>query len=261
MAISQLLFFQKPIIYLNAVSSTNDFIKEYVSEKSINYPIIVFSEYQTKGRGQRSKYWESNSGENLLFSLYLPELGMKTKDLNVISQSFYIEIADWIDALLHQNLARIKWPNDIILQDKKMGGILLETTINQDKLDSLILGVGLNINQTHFPKELPNASSLAMLCPEGKWSREEIFEKLLRRLEGLISEWQIGNPSQTAANYHRYLYKFNSEVSIKKGEDVIRGIHRGVNDSGHWMIERIDNGELMEIRSSGEVEFIYGDSL
>lgn len=256
-SISELLFFQKPIVYLDSVPSTNDFIKQFVSEKSINFPIIIFSEFQTNGRGQRGKGWISNAGQNLLFSLYVPCSGCHIGDLPVISQEFYMAIADALNASLSEDLIRIKWPNDFIILDKKVGGVLIETAIQHDQIDGIYLGLGLNVHQIDFPEDLKDASSLERLFPSRKFCRVELMKNLMRNFENIIERLEFHTLKLNVERYNKFLYKFKEEVVLRMNGAKLVCKNLGVTESGAWLLEKIDTQERFEVHSSSEVEFIY----
>lgn len=118
------------------------------------------SEYQSAGKGQRGNKWESHAGENLTFSiLFKPQHFAATRQ-HLISMIGALGVTDFLS---DQGVnATIKWPNDIYVEDKKICGMLIENSLSGDKLSYSICGIGLNINQTLFPPELPNPTSLSL---------------------------------------------------------------------------------------------------
>ena len=148
------------IIKLDAINSTNSFLKEMIYEEMVEDYTVVVAKHQTNGRGQMGTVWDSNKGENLMFSVF------KDLSIHVVEFPFYISMAislAILKALKGLNIPdlSIKWPNDILSADKKVCGILIENVI-KNKLNSTIIGIGVNVNQTEF-NNLPKASSLKVI--------------------------------------------------------------------------------------------------
>lgn len=145
------------IIWLDKVDSTNEYARINI-ERLDNLSVIVTDE-QTCGRGQGDHRWHSEKGKNLLFSIVL-----KNPDVMASSQKIISDItADSVVKLLeaHGIAAWIKPPNDIWVEDKKICGILIEHSLRGNRISWSIIGIGLNVNQTVFPTDLPNPTSIA----------------------------------------------------------------------------------------------------
>ncbi|WP_452598569.1 biotin--[acetyl-CoA-carboxylase] ligase, partial [Pontimicrobium sp. MEBiC01747] len=143
------------IIKLDAIDSTNTFLKGISSEGTIEDYTVVVTKKQTNGRGQMGTVWDSEAFKNLTFSVYKTHINIK------LEQQFYISIVTALSLVktlktLGVNKIQIKWPNDILSENKKICGVLIENVIKQTALSSSIIGVGLNVNQTNFEK-LPKA--------------------------------------------------------------------------------------------------------
>ncbi len=164
------------IIHFDELTSTNDYIKN-------NYRLLpdvslIRADYQSAGRGQFSRNWESNRGQNLLVSLLL-KTGIN--DLSV--HSYEEQVRNSLISLLdfYGVNAHIKLPNDIFVGDRKISGILIETKQIAGVYEYLIIGIGLNVGQTEFPDYL-NATSIALQSPL-KIYLEDVFNKFISMLE------------------------------------------------------------------------------
>lgn len=167
------------IIWLNSVDSTNDEAKRNIS--NLDNLSVLSTLSQTKGRGQRGNIWLSEPGENLLFSIVLksPFLTIQAYDQVVISQITSLAVVDLLAA--HDIEAKIKWPNDIYVGDKKICGMLIENTVLGNWITSSVIGIGLNVNQRNFDVSLPNPTSIS-LCQDGiseKISIERLLEEFM----------------------------------------------------------------------------------
>ena len=177
------------IIWLNSVDSTNEEAKRRISE--LDNLTVLSALSQTKGRGQRTNTWLSEPGKNLLFSIilkYAPYgeagssdlLSVQAYDQQVISQITSLAVVDLLAA--HDIEARIKWPNDIYVGNKKICGILIENTVLGKWMNSSIIGVGLNVNQMVFDAKLPNPTSMVLssdITEEG-FSTEELLKEYMQ---------------------------------------------------------------------------------
>ena len=150
------------LIKLDAIDSTNDFLKSLASQDELDNFTVVTAENQTKGKGQMGSKWQSESGKNLIMSVLVKEFLYDNEQVFNLSVIVSLAVIDALKSLNIPDLC-IKWPNDIMSYNKKVGGILIENTIKSDGRIVSVVGIGLNVNQTNFD-HLPNASSLAVIC-------------------------------------------------------------------------------------------------
>ena len=157
----------KAFIELEVTDSTNSFVKQYLSKNKPKVEIVIMTHAQPLGRGQYGNVWLSEPHKNLTFSyLHFPvQLSPDNQFiLNIkVSLAIYRALAALIQPLESKHELQIKWPNDIFLDKKKIGGILIENTIQGNLIDSCIIGVGINVLQTDFGHLSHKASSLKNL--------------------------------------------------------------------------------------------------
>lgn len=146
------------IIKLNAIGSTNDFLKELYSTQSLEDYTIVVVENQTGGKGQRGNLWNVEPHKNLTFSLLLKKALLPETSIFDLNIAISLSIIQTLEKINIPQLS-IKWPNDILAEGKKIAGILIENIFSSRENVSSIIGIGINVNQTDF-KDLPKASSL-----------------------------------------------------------------------------------------------------
>ena len=149
------------IIKLDAIDSTNNYLKKIILNEDINDYTVVTAKFQTQGKGQLGTEWESEHSKNLICSVYKKEINIKVQDQFVISALVSLAL---IKTLRKVNLSNmhIKWPNDIMSDNKKICGILIENIVKQNHIKDTVIGIGLNVNQTIF-NNLPNAASIKNL--------------------------------------------------------------------------------------------------
>jgi len=229
------------IIKVNATESTNSMAREWYNSKKNGEPICIVTKNQTSGRGQRGASWVSNAGENLTFSVIYPSPNLEITNQFLISAGVGLQIMKAFEDLKINNL-KLKWPNDIMADGYKIGGVLIENILKNNRIDASIIGIGLNINQVHFP-DLPKASSLKNLTGT-IYSTEEILSKVLSKLEEMILSNDTTFFKTVLIDYEQYLFrrKKASTFQLKDGS-MLTGIILGVTSSGLLKV-RVEDEEI-----------------
>ena len=174
------------IVELQEVISTNTWAKENMT--AIQSPVMVYAIRQSGGRGQRGNSWESEPGKNLTASFILAPETLAATDQFLLSESLALAAVDLLDDF--EIKAFVKWPNDIYVADKKIGGILIENSILGNRLVNSVAGIGLNVNQHRFFSDAPNPVSMAQLTGREydiKKIASLLSEKFEKRLAILFS--------------------------------------------------------------------------
>ena len=151
------------IIWLNEVDSTNKYVKMNIEQ--LDNLSVVTALTQTAGRGQGDHKWHSKPGENLLFTILLKNPDVLPAQQHIISDTVAQSVIKLLEK--HGIEAWIKPPNDIWVGDKKICGILIEHSLRAGRISWTVIGIGLNVNQTSFPEDLPNPTSMAILNEGG----------------------------------------------------------------------------------------------
>lgn len=178
--------------------------------------LTVVSAVQTGGKGQRGRVWQATPGESLLMSVVsVPGYGLEQQF--PFSATVAVAIAKALQNLNEDWRIAVKWPNDIIINDKKAGGILIENIIRGQKWSYAIIGLGLNIRQKMFPAELPNATSLCIASQGSEFAVHEVRDILRKNiLEHVASP---ANAEKTMEEYNNWLYKKNEWQAFNQNED------------------------------------------
>ncbi len=249
-SISELTFFGTPVVHLKEINSTNEYLKNVTTHA----PMLIVADYQTDGRGQYGKVWESATNQNLTFSFQWHPKNLKVDEGFKISQLVTLVILDTLNQFITPFKAYIKWPNDIIIKDKKVCGILIEPSIQNNLIQKVVVGIGLNVNQTLFPENMPNASSLSELFQDRTWEINAILEKMIVSFE---IQLPILQNIDTRLFFNSNLLKIKEIVTIKKGIETLQCINLGVNEEGYWVLNNLSNNEILTIASSQEIEYVY----
>lgn len=223
------------IIKVDAIDSTNSFIRQFYKGNGDFEPVCITAAHQTKGRGQRGSSWQSRPGENLTFSILYPQEKLKISRHFFLSACISLAV---VNTLKHIGIPelKVKWPNDILSAKHKVGGILIENIVKTEGIVASIIGIGLNLNQTDF-NEIPHAGSLKFIT--GKtYDPDEILEKLLLEIEKDL----IALPGRTGTDileeYAQNMFRLDKvSVFSSPGGNRFNGIIRGVTTEGKLNLE------------------------
>lgn len=240
------------LIKLDAIDSTNEYLKELSKQNSLENYTVVTAENQTKGKGQMGSNWDSEKGKNLIMSILIKDLISSPKEVFQLSMLVAVSIVQALENLEIPNI-KIKWPNDILSDSKKIGGILIENNFKSDGSIKSIVGIGLNVNQINFDL-LPKASSLKVITSID-FDRYEILKLIIEKLKNNIRIHQI-NKAEIEDIYIKSLYKFGKPMPFQDGlNHQFMGIIQGVSKSGKIQIQVEDNSiNEFEIK---EIQMLY----
>jgi BirA family biotin operon repressor/biotin-[acetyl-CoA-carboxylase] ligase len=223
------------IIKLSAIDSTNSFLKQMASDATVENFTVVVTKNQTKGRGQQGSIWESEAGKNLIFSVLVSFDAMNVLDKKYLNYAVSLAV---FEVLQQENIPRIaiKWPNDILSANKKIGGILIENSLKGSKISSAIIGIGLNVNQTRFSSNLEKASSLKLISNR-TFNLDQLLKAMLVSLQSKMGLLNTKDFSSLESSYLRVLYKKNTPTMFKDRKGVLfMGIIRGISMDGKLLV-------------------------
>ncbi len=192
------------LIFIPNLPSTNSRALELAKSKTLPEGTIIYTNYQSAGRGQKGNSWESEDGKNLLISVILTPSMINPADQFIISMTVSLGICDFLKRYIPA--CSIKWPNDIYINNDKIAGILIENTIMGDLIENTIAGIGLNINQQIFISDAPNPISLSMITGKHydlKACLDQLSSDLDKRYTQLISENHNQIRQQYASKHSR----------------------------------------------------------
>jgi BirA family biotin operon repressor/biotin-[acetyl-CoA-carboxylase] ligase len=216
----------KQIISLPSCHSTNDLMAQMSAKNKLHEGAIIITNHQTKGKGQRGNRWDSPAGKNLTFSLFLKPNFLKPSQQFELNRIASLALLDVIKVLSSEAKVFVKWPNDLMLNKKKVAGILIENSINQNGISECIVGIGLNVNQTE--NLLPSATSLSKQF-EREFDLEKVLLQIVQRLEhyyliGRSGDFRFIHESYESNLYLKDKVAFYEDV-IGKFNGIIRKVH------------------------------------
>lgn len=229
----------KPLIELyDAVDSTNDVAKILFHSKSAPHGTIVRANFQTKGRGRQGNFWESAPHENLLFSLILLPKQYAPSLQFIINKIIAVVLADFLQSMVAGFPVKIKWPNDIYIENKKIAGILIEHAILGETLSRSVVGIGVNINQTTF-ESAPNPVSLKMITGHD-YDIGALCENLSEKILTAFAETASDDAQEWAEPYHRRLYQLDERKKYLIDGRERHAVILGVSEDGRLVLQYDD---------------------
>ena len=215
------------------------------------------ADFQTHGKGQQGKVWDSEKGENLLCSYVLSLSSLKkAKELaetGTLSNQFGLSVAvslavsDFFSALAGEE-TKIKWPNDLYWRDRKAGGILIENKIRGAEWTWSIMGIGINVNQTQFNTAQGRPVSLKQITGKS-FEINKLLHQLSSALTNRVNEWLLGQFETMLAEYNERLFMKGQEVKFKSNHIHFLAEVVGVNKEGKLLV----NNGIEQSYNFGEI--------
>lgn len=236
-----------PFIELQSVDSTNKYAMATVHAGMAQHGMAIFTHEQTQGKGQRGKSWNSEKGANLALSILINPYPHAVSEQFKISVCAAVTLYEFFSPLAGDE-TKIKWPNDLYWRDRKAAGILIENIVRAEIWEWAVIGIGININQTKFPPDLPNPVSLKQITgkhPEPIQLARDVCQVFDKNYQ-LLREKKF---DQLFSLYQSVLYKKEENVKLKKGTRVFDARICGISESGqlitrHAVEERFNFGEV-----------------
>ena len=227
------------IIYFNQIDSSNAIALELMKQNLAGDGTVILAEFQGKGRGQGNKHWISDAFENLLFSVVLLPVTKSDPDPFILNKAIALSIYETIQALLPDASVKIKWPNDILINTRKVCGILLENNYSARKLNWCIAGVGINVNQDFDSEAGLNATSLK------RWQgsevpRETLLQTLLERMDKHYLDLLSGKQSGIQKAIDEALFGYDVSGEFTQEGHTFHAILRGCDGDGRLLLETED---------------------
>lgn len=238
----------RKLYYFDETGSTNDDVKRFAEEGDPHGTLVV-TDKQNAGRGRRGRTWVSEKGDNVYFSIALkPDMSPNKASMLTLVMALAVTRAIREETELE---ALIKWPNDIVVNRKKVCGMLTEMTMELDYIHEVVIGVGININQTVFPDEIKqNASSLYVESGK-KIMRSVLLQKVMHFFEQYYEQFmETQDLSKLIPEYNQLLVNLDTGVKVLDPKGEYEGIARGVDEQGQLLVEK--DGEIIKVYA-GEV--------
>jgi BirA family biotin operon repressor/biotin-[acetyl-CoA-carboxylase] ligase len=244
------LFLAKQVISMPTCHSTNEVARQMAQKADTLEGAVVICDNQTQGRGQRGNGWEAKPGENLTLSVILRPGFLKIQDqffLNILTS---LAVRQTVQHFLPGAAVKVKWPNDVLVDNRKIAGILIENGINRNRIEYVVVGIGLNVNQDGF--DAIRATSLFKESGE-KLNQQDVFEHLIAGLEAYYLKLKATRLAEIKAEYLQYLFGYRQKRNYR-AEYRFEGVIEDVTASGYLVVSDKKGRNEYDLK---EIEFIY----
>lgn len=231
---------------------------EYEDEKSIARGMLFVADKQTAGVGRRGRIWESPEGENVYMSLlFKPEI--EPEKAPMLTLVMAAAVAKGLKRVCEKALIQIKWPNDIILNKKKVCGILTEMVLDGSAIKYVVIGVGINVNQKRFSQELEDKATSLALELSREFDRKSIISSVLEEFykyyDGFLC---TGDLSYLQETYNQMLVNRDEQVVIHEPGNEYKAVAIGINEQGELVVELPDGTRQNIYAGEVSVRGVYG---
>ena len=235
-------FVGRSIKVLAETSSTMDEVRKAIDEgRPVGH--VVVADTQTSGRGTHGRVWASPAGTDLYFSIALrPELDLAV--VGTLTLAIGLAVSDAVDHALGAPVSRVKWVNDVLVNDRKIAGVLVESRSTGDKLDLVVVGVGLNVNRESFEGDLAKRATSLRIERGTAVSRADVLADVLARIERAVDELERKGHAHVVTAMASRLAYVNDDVRVGDVSGRVRGI--------------TDRGGLLLLTPNGDVEVLSG---
>ncbi|MEJ2543742.1 MAG: biotin--[acetyl-CoA-carboxylase] ligase [Calditrichaceae bacterium] len=239
------------IYYEESLDSTNDFAMRLAKDGAPE-GTIVLTEYQKSGKGRQNKPWHASRGENLLMSILLrPELEIEmVQKIALATATILIDAIEdfYKNRKIKISELEVKWPNDILLKGKKVGGILAESKLQNKRMEALIIGIGLNVNSTYteFPEDIRDlAISLKDVIGQ-ETTIEDMCCFFLKRFEQNYTKYERTNYAGVVENWKKHCHQFGEHIIVKQPVIEETGVFHDVSNEG-YLVYKTRAGKLKKL--------------
>ncbi len=239
----------------DSIGSTNTYLRELGGgDPAYDYEVAV-ADFQTAGRGQKGNTWESEQGKNLLFSILAHPKNIKVREQFYISEAIALAVSDSVMAALGPQFAHevsVKWSNDVYWKEFKMAGILIENTLQGDRILDTVVGVGLDVNQEVFLSDAPNPISLKNITGRD-YDRDALLSDIVERFKGYM-ELQADKRSDVDKLYRNRLFRREGYHRFRDAQGEFEACIEGIRPDGCLMLQT--TGGEHRVYEFKQVQFI-----
>ncbi|NUN07952.1 MAG: biotin--[acetyl-CoA-carboxylase] ligase [Ignavibacteriaceae bacterium] len=235
------------LIYTEETSSTNSYLMD--KENKVNkHGTVVLAEKQTSGKGRLDRVWYSNEGENLTFSMLFLKKDILSLNPNILNLASSLAVANVLESL-HFLKPNVKWPNDVLVNGKKICGILLEAGYAGSTINRLVVGIGLNVNQAYFQGNFMMEPTSVRMETDTVIDREKLLAEILKRYEELLEKVKYA-PEVVLKEWSKKCRMIGDRIEVKRGEESLDGIFDEIDGDGYLILrtkqgtERISYGDV-----------------
>ena len=226
------------LIVLPVIDSTNSYAQQLIRDEKTTEQLVVLALEQTDGRGQRGKKWESEKGMGLFTSFIFQPDGIPAISQFLMNKAIAIGVAEYLESRVFQK-ATIKWPNDLMVENEKIAGILIESNLRGSFFSSLVVGIGINLNQRVFHGTFETSPVSIKLITGSSYQPESEVQELYRFVRNKYEQFMSREFEQLEEQYKARIYKRDQLVVFLEGENIFSAILKDVDDNGAAILQII----------------------
>lgn len=226
--------------HFHQIDSSNNHAIDKIRQNDIQEGEVFWTDFQTSGKGQKGNVWESEASQNLLLSIYLKPYFIKPDRQFILSQFVSVGIVEWLSSLNIES--SIKWPNDILVGDQKLGGILIENILKGNLIEHSVIGIGMNVFQTTFSKLLHEKPVFSPINMQSFVSSPLQIDVLVRELCDVLNHYYytlMHNPTIIQDKYISYLFRKGIWSNYEYRNQLIEAKIEGIDTQGKLMLSSI----------------------
>lgn len=242
------------VIVFDEIESTQLLAKEYIKQGKSTHGLVIQAKKQIQGKGRLDHRWASPSGGLWMSTILQKKIPLKY--FQGFSVRIGLAISESLEELLHLPF-RVKWPNDLFLKNKKVGGILIDLSSQDIFLKHLVLGIGLNVNfsLSSLPEELQKTATTIYNESGKEFSLDKIRDVIITTQRAIVLQFEKGLLPNITTLWKERSVSFDSTVKIRLKEKVIEGIEKGITLNGDLIIQTTEREEIISV---GEIEQVIG---
>lgn len=250
---SETLFVGKNVISLDSVDSTNSYAKTLLTQGKPIEGTLVAAREQTQGRGQTGNVWYAKAGENITVSYILYPDFLQPKEQFYLNIAVSLAVRDFVQQFSEEKVF-VKWPNDIVVANKKIAGILIENSLTMSAITSAVIGIGVNVNQQNFGENLTRATSFLLQNNGEKYAINALVNQLSAALEKYYFRLRQKEFIRLKEMYLNALWRFNETADYQAKNTLFAAKIKHITDEGKLCLEIDGKREEFAFK---EIEFVY----
>lgn len=244
------VFLGKRVYFLPECHSTIDELSNLIKTETVEEGTLIYTGHQTSGRGQRGNQWIDEPGKNILLSLLLKPQKVAPSHQFYLNLIIGLAITNYLKELLPSESIMLKWPNDVYVGSKKVAGILIENNLRGALLETSIVGVGVNLNQS---EALLDSATSVIRYSKKNIDREEFIENLLLHIEHWYAKLCNVSYEEIIDAYYEVMYWKEEIHTFRNGKTEFQGIIKGIDSSGRLIVLTSLGEEIYDVK---EIQFV-----
>lgn len=223
------------IYRFDKIDSTNSYLLR-LGEEGFPEGTVAVADEQVEGRGRFGRRWEAEPLSSLLFSVLLRPGFLQRDEVFILTFAAAVAVAQALELVANAR-PELKWPNDVLLEGKKVCGILLESSFEGGELEFIVLGVGLNVNQSEFPLELRERATSLFLETQREFEREELLKNILMKFNSIYEILKTRDFYKVMKSWRNRATTIGKRIELKIGDRIVEGILEQVTDDGAVVLD------------------------